>query len=143
MAIVAAIDQSEEVQHIINEGLELAAAFDDSLHIVHAVDSTEFAEAQREHVSESADEEGVLSRQQFAEDRLQGLAEDADGSVEIAGLEGEPAESIVEYADEHDARYVVLGARQRSPVGKALFGSVVQSVILSLDRPAVIVQADD
>ncbi|MDQ2052813.1 universal stress protein [Natronolimnohabitans sp. A-GB9] len=143
MVVVAAVDQSKDVQHVLEEGRELADAFDESLHVVHAVDSIEFAEAQREHVSESADGEGVLDRQQFAEDRLRGLLGEEDGDVEIVGLDGDPAESIVEYATEHDARYVVLGGRKRSPVGKALFGSVAQSVVLSLDRPTVIVQPDD
>jgi len=139
MVVVAAVDQSEDAQYVIDEGLELADAFDDSLHVVHAVDSTEFAEAQREHISESLDKDGILRRQQFAETRVQGLIDNVDEKIKIIGLDDEPAESIVEYATEHDARYVVLGGRQRSPVGKALFGSVAQKVILSLDRPTVIV----
>lgn len=143
MVVVAAVDQSKDVQHVLEEGRELADAFDESLHVVHAVDSVAFAEAQREHVSESADGEGMLSRQQLAEDRLRGVLGEEDGDAEIVGLDGDPAESIVEYATEHDARYVVLGGRKRSPVGKALFGSVAQSVVLSLDRPTVIVQPDD
>ncbi|MFC4246980.1 universal stress protein [Natribaculum luteum] len=139
MVVVAAVDQSADAQQIIDEGLALAEALDEPLHVVHAVDSPEFAELQREHVSGTSDEEGVLRRRQLAEQRLRELVGDLDERIEIAGLDGEPADSIVDYARERDARYVVLGARQRSPAGKALFGSVAQSVILSLDRPTVVV----
>ncbi|MFU8867653.1 universal stress protein, partial [Natronococcus sp.] len=42
-------------------------------------------------------------------------------------------------AERFDADLLVLGARRRSPVGKAVFGSVAQSVLLETDRPAMVV----
>ena len=50
---------------------------------------------------------------------------------------GEAAPAILELADEVDADAVLLGVRKRSPVGKVLFGSVTQAVILSSDRPTI------
>lgn len=138
--IVAAIDQSEDAQDVIAEGTRLADAFDVPLHVIHAVDSTEFAQLQRAHVSSTPEEADVLSRSEVARERARELVgEGGDDSLEVVGLDGEPADSIVEYADENDAQYVVLGGRDRSRAGKALFGSVTQSVILSLDRPVVVV----
>jgi nucleotide-binding universal stress UspA family protein len=40
-----------------------------------------------------------------------------------------------------DADLLVIGARQRSPVGKALLGSVAQTVILQADLPVLVVKA--
>jgi nucleotide-binding universal stress UspA family protein len=40
-------------------------------------------------------------------------------------------------AEELGARYVVLGGRQRSPTGKALFGSVAQKVIINSPVPVL------
>ena len=67
-------------------------------------------------------------------------------ALQEAGLEpemvrrhGEPAEEIVEYADEVDADQIVITGRKRSPVGKAVFGSVIQQVVLETDRPVTIV----
>jgi nucleotide-binding universal stress UspA family protein len=51
---------------------------------------------------------------------------------------GDPAEVIVEFADEEDADLIVTAGRKRSPAGKALFGSVTQSVILNSDRPVMV-----
>lgn len=40
-----------------------------------------------------------------------------------------------------DADLLVIGARRRSPVGKALLGSVAQTVILEADIPVLVVKA--
>ncbi|WP_255191385.1 universal stress protein [Natronobeatus ordinarius] len=139
MVVVAAVDRSEDAQDVIAEGTQLASALEVPLHVVHAVGSAEFAQLQREHVSSTDAEGGVLSRRDVAAERARELVNAEDDAIEIAGLDGEPAESIVEYANERDAAYVVLGGRDRTPAGKAVFGSVAQSVILSLDRPVVVV----
>ncbi len=52
---------------------------------------------------------------------------------------GDPAELIVAVADEIDADAVVIANEKRSPAGKALFGSVTQSVLLDADRPVTVV----
>jgi nucleotide-binding universal stress UspA family protein len=51
---------------------------------------------------------------------------------------GDPAEQILELAAERDADLIVLAGRKRSPAGKALFGSVTQTVILNAGRPVLV-----
>ena len=70
--------------------------------------------------------------------------------LEAAGVEyaihetsGEPPEKILEAAAELDSDAIVLGVGERSPVGKVLFGSVAQAVILGSDRPVMVVSASD
>lgn len=55
---------------------------------------------------------------------------------------GDPTDVILEVADEIDADSIALSGRKRSPVGKAVFGSVTQSVVLSADRPVIITTSD-
>ncbi|ELY45855.1 universal stress protein [Natronorubrum tibetense] len=54
---------------------------------------------------------------------------------------GNPAAAIVDVANTFDVDELVVGARRQSPVGKVLFGSVAQSVILDTDRPVKVVPA--
>ncbi|ELZ91662.1 UspA domain-containing protein [Haloferax mucosum ATCC BAA-1512] len=51
---------------------------------------------------------------------------------------GDPAEVIVEFAEDENADLIVTAGRKRSPAGKALFGSVTQSVILNTDLPVMV-----
>jgi nucleotide-binding universal stress UspA family protein len=59
-------------------------------------------------------------------------------AVETASRYGDPAEEILEVADEIDADLIVLGGRKRSPLGSLLFGSVSQAVTLDATRPVVV-----
>lgn len=58
---------------------------------------------------------------------------------EVVRRHGEPVEEIINYADLTDADGIIIPTRKRSPVGKAVFGSVTQQVILNTDRPVTIV----
>lgn len=73
----------------------------------------------------------------LAVDRL--AAAGVDTTVNSAT--GNPAAAIVDVADRLDADELVVGARRQSPVGKILFGSVAQSVILDTDRPVTVTPA--
>lgn len=55
---------------------------------------------------------------------------------------GDPAEEILTEAKELDADVIVIGGRKRTPVGKAVFGSVSQSVLLEADRAVLSVLAE-
>jgi nucleotide-binding universal stress UspA family protein len=63
--------------------------------------------------------------------------EEAGVEVELYEESGHPAEEIVERADELEVDCICVAGRKRSPTGKALFGSVSQSVILDTDRPVL------
>lgn len=65
--------------------------------------------------------------------------EGAGLGVDLARRHGEPAEEILACAKELDADEIVMAPRKRSKVGKAMFGSVGQRVIIDADRPVVIV----
>lgn len=79
-------------------------------------------------------------------DRIPSSVETAIDLLESSNLEfavhersGEPAKEILELAAELDSNATILGVGRRSPVGKVLFGSVVQAVIIDSDRPVTVV----
>ncbi|WP_440764205.1 universal stress protein [Natronorubrum sp. DTA7] len=70
------------------------------------------------------------------------VLESGDVDWSLHETTGEPAEAILEFADERDSDVIVLGIGTESPIGKVLFGSVAQAVILASDRPVTIVPED-
>jgi nucleotide-binding universal stress UspA family protein len=59
---------------------------------------------------------------------------------EIRGAVGDHGETIVDLTEELNADRVLVGGRKRSPTGKAVFGSVAQTVMLSAPCPVTFVR---
>lgn len=68
-----------------------------------------------------------------------GLFDEADVDYEVIDGAGDPADLVLDVAEDVDADEIVLGRGERSPVGKALFGSVAQNVLLNANVPVVVV----
>lgn len=124
--VVAAVDRSARAEPVVREAAALAEGLARPLHVVHV--QPRDGEATRE--TKAAD---------IADEAADGIAADWTG----VGLVGEPAPAVLDYAAEAEAAFVVTGGRSRSPVGKVLFGSVTQSILLGADRPVLAVMAAD
>lgn len=85
--------------------------------------------------------EGASVHRIAAVRRAQERLEDAGVAVELAESSGSPAEEITDAASEADADLIAVSGRQRTPAGKAVFGSVGQAVMLEADRPVVLCPA--
>jgi|AntRauTorckE6833_2_1112554.scaffolds.fasta_scaffold01433_3 nucleotide-binding universal stress UspA family protein len=95
-----------------------------------------FAESFAEEMAETVrNTDRLPSAVETAVDLLEGS--DYEFTVHERG--GEPAVEILEFAAEQDSNTIILGVTGRSPVGKVLFGSVAQAVILDSDRPVTVV----
>jgi nucleotide-binding universal stress UspA family protein len=81
--------------------------------------------------------EGSSVAQVEAVRRAEEILADAGAAVTLRGESGTPADRIVHVADELDVELICVGGRKRSPTGKALFGSVAQSVMLHSDKPVL------
>lgn len=51
---------------------------------------------------------------------------------------GDPVGEVLDEADRREARCLVIGGRKRTPIGKSVFGSTTQSLVLNTDRPVVV-----
>ena len=68
--------------------------------------------------------------------------DEADVDHAVRGGVGQHGQEIVDLAGEVGADRVFVGGRQRSPTGKAVFGSVAQEVMMSSPSPVTFVRAD-
>lgn len=135
MVVIAAVDRSDRSVDVVHEAETLAAEFEEPLHIVHALTRSEFVDLGRSaQAGDPSDKDRIRD---VAADIAGEAVSDISVPYETVGLIGEPASAILDYADTQDARYLVVGPRKRSPAGKALFGSVAQSLLLDSESPVV------
>lgn len=103
-----------------------------------------------EEVDVPADEAGEYVIDTLNRDiaELQGIPETVDRAVselsaagvfdDLQTAVGDPVEEILDAGEGIDADAYLLGAKDRSPVGKAIFGSVTQGVVVESDRPTIV-----
>ncbi len=148
MPILAAVAGTRSEDPVVSVGYDLATAYGDDLIVLNVVPEEEF-EAHREEIqridefrdySFTQEEESAATISERVVDTT--LAAYEPETVETVGRIGSPDEEILTVASTVDATYIVVGGRKRSPVGKALFGSTTQAVLLNADRPVVTVMQE-
>jgi len=139
MAIIAAVDDAEEDRPVIDEAIHLGDAVGEPVVILHVLSQRVFRGLEQEAVEEAGRTIEIDAIRERATAAAEDIAATADSEVDAVGLVGTPAEEILKYADEHDPSYIIIGGRRRTPIGKVLFGSVAQSVLVSATMPVVTV----
>jgi len=97
------------------------------LHVVESIDPDR-QEAYRLGVSDEID-------------RAVGPDSDVTWKLHLQSVSGDVGDAIVDLAGRLRPDLLVVGARRRSPVGKALLGSVTQTIILEASVPVLVVKA--
>lgn len=95
----------------------------------------------RDEQAQSDALERVLARKAA----LQQLADTFDTAgikYELRGAIGNPAEHIVQMAEEANADFVVVSSQGQSSVREALFGSLAQNLLRSAPCPVIVVRED-
>lgn len=148
MTILTAIGEEEESGEILETAYELATDLDESLVVLHVVPQQDYVEYKRELERLPASQGYTFSQSEesagiYAQNSVQHTLGDHDRDrVSTQGRVGEPSAEIIDVAEEIDPRFIVIGGRRRSPVGKAVFGSVTQQVLLNSQWPVVTVMLD-
>lgn len=173
MAILAAVDGEQLPSATVDVGADLARAFDEELVVLHVMPQETFEEfaaatspgggsfdlplagslsyagTGRSEESRAAPGDTAFSvedGQREAASVAQSVVDETlDDQLDVvtAGQVGEPTAEILDEAERRDARYLVIGGQQRTPVGKAVFGSTTQSILLDADLPVVTVMHEE
>jgi len=117
------------------EGARQAAYRGTDLVVIHVVDSldNDIAEANKAGISDAV--EGALAATELPDLRW-------DVRLVAGGREiSQVSEALLGAVKDLDPALLVIGARRRSPVGKAFLGSVAQNVILDADVPVLVVKS--
>jgi len=132
--MTVAVAHQEATAHAIQIAAQEAAYRETRLAVIHIADSLDNDIA-------AANEAGISDAVEKA------LKESHLGHVEwdlhlVAGgtQKGDVAGAILDQVKSLAPDLLVIGARRRSPVGKAFLGSVAQTLILQADTPVLVVQ---
>lgn len=142
MTILAAVDGDERPDRVVTTGEELAEAYDDKLVVINVLPQDEFEERDDVHRSERYTVEDGQNDAEATARSVVKASTDRPGRIRTRGLVGNVVEELLGETSRLDANYLVIGGRKRTAVGKALFGSTTQSVLLNSDVPVVAVMDD-
>jgi nucleotide-binding universal stress UspA family protein len=130
MKILVGYDGSNSAKDALALAKKHAAAFDATIIIVTSLTGGSVTHAvEVEHASENLE----LAKKMLDEDGIQG-----ETKLLVRGMT--PGEDIVDYAKEKAFDEIIIGIKRRSKVGKLLFGSNAQYIIIKAPCPVVTVK---
>lgn len=118
---------------------EVAAPTDATVVLLHVFEDDDLADV-RKRLDDSDATPTAAARRQKTVRELTSALDDADVAFEVTGSVGSKSDAIVAAAEDADADRVFVAGRDRSPTGKAVFGSTAQSVMLSAPCPVTFVR---
>ena len=130
MKILVAYDGSKIAKEALQLAIQHAGAFKGTILLVHSmvggpeIPRKEFAAAEKE-----------LQQQEII---LKGDGIACETLLSVRGLEA--GEDMVRIADEQKADEIIIGIQRKSKVGKLLFGSTAQYIIMNAPCPVVTVR---
>jgi nucleotide-binding universal stress UspA family protein len=121
--LIVGTDKPETSEHLVAY-LETVLDEDDAVYGVNSLPGGDRTTADDIGKGEDALdvlEDGLADRVEFDRDQF------------VRG--NEPIEDLLDAAERHDADEYVIGIRKRTPVGKMVFGSTAQNLLLETDIP--------
>jgi len=130
MKILVGYDGSQCARDALKLAAEHARAFKAQVVVAATVDT---ASITYEADVNNAKEDLAFAAEWYA-------SENVDYETQLLDRGLTPGESLVKWAEENGVGEIVIGVKRRSKVGKLLFGSTAQYVILSAPCPVVTIR---
>ena len=129
--IVVGTDGSDTAKQAVREATELAKQTGSTLYVVSAFDPVPQSRLREERREAPPDIEHTVSPTEDVDATLAEAAEEIEGAgvqVETVARQGEPADAILDVAEEHKADLIVVGNKGMTGAKRFLLGSVPNKV---------------
>ncbi|WIV66911.1 universal stress protein [Natrialbaceae archaeon AArc-T1-2] len=136
-SVLLPTDGSEPATVAVEWGIALAETYDATGHAIYSADTSRL-------LTGDGVDELFAALEQRGEDALATVRERAtEAGVSVRGTlaSGPPARVILEYVDDNDIDFVVMGTHGRSGIRRRLLGSVTENVVRNADVPVFCVPA--
>ena len=130
MKILVCYDETDEAAKALETAIEHAKAFDGEVVVL-----TSLVGRGKEDVEEDREAKTRLER---AETHVKEAGIDCESHLLVKGLDS--GESIVDFSKKHAVDAIVIGVKKKSKLGKLMFGSTAQHVILHAECTVVAVK---
>jgi len=133
MKILVCYDGSDTAKEAIRQAKVDAKAYEADVYLVTCFTQTHDVKSQDMDKMEDADRELDILKKEFENEGI-------PCEIHLLVSDLEPGESLVQFAGENAMEKIYIGVRRRSKVGKLIFGSTAQYVILEAPCPVVTVK---
>ena len=130
MKIMVGYDQSNVAKEALNLAKKHAKAFDAKVYVVRSLSQSR--EMKREDI-QKAEQELENIRRSFRDEGIECKTEAIVSAIT-------PGEDLVQFVSERKIDEIIVGVKRRSKVGKLIFGSNAQYIILMAQCPVVAVK---
>jgi len=130
-SIVIGTDGSDTAGEAVRQASELARAVGASIHLVSAYEPVSNQRQREERQEAPGDLEWMVNARENVEATLReasGSLEDAGVSVDTYAREGDPADAILDVAEEKTADLIVVGNKGMTGAKRFLLGSVPNKI---------------
>lgn len=132
--ILVPTDGSDGSAHVALQAIDLAQQYNAEIHALSVVSEDILSRL------DITSREALSEQGQRAVDRVQSIARAHDVKAVTKLREGDPADRILDYADEIDADLIVAGTHGRSGVERRLIGSVAERLVRHATMPVMTVR---
>jgi len=130
-SIVVGTDGSETARKAVQEAIELAKAVGASIELVSAYEPVPTARLRQEQRETPQDLQWMVNPREEVDETLSEAADsvrEADIAVNVYAREGDPADAILDVAEEKGADLIVVGNKGMTGAKRFLLGSVPNKV---------------
>jgi nucleotide-binding universal stress UspA family protein len=136
-----ATDGSKPVRKAIETGIDIAKLSGAKIYTVYVIVPT--THSARDFGWEKASMEHFRKEGEKATGFVEDAAKAADVEVESLLLEGQPAEKIIEFAEQNDIEMIVMGTLGKTGLDRFLLGSVAENVVRHSKIPVLVVRGEN